>query len=241
VREESLYFGEGGRLFGVLTEPGAGSTRRAWPAVVFLNVGANHRVGPHRMYITLARELAARGYLGLRFDLAGLGDSLVADGAPENRLYSKDSIGDVKAALTFLPASAADRVVPQASAGRVPGVPHGDGGSRVAGQILINPQTSSGKKAIRRAVDPQELQVHAVLLGAVLDREVWAQRCVATSTSRRGRRPPQTLRRPRLRVDRSAWRADAASSPRTDIERLSAPCRTWPPVVARLSSNDGAR
>ena len=178
VREESLYFGEGGRLFGVLTEPSAGSARRAWPAVVFLNVGANHRVGPNRMYVTLARDLAARGYLGFRFDLGGLGDSLTANGAPENRLYSKDSVGDVKAALTFLSrVRGVDRVVlAGVCSGAYLAFHAAMEDSRVAGQILINPQTLEWKEG-----DSLELSIRKsykstrYYLGAVLDRAVWAQ------------------------------------------------------------------
>ena len=102
VREEALQFGDGERLFGILTEPTDRAPRSDLPTLLFLNVGANHRVGPNRMYVSLARDLATRGYLGFRFDVAGLGDSRIAPGARENRLYSKDSVVDVKAAMDFL-------------------------------------------------------------------------------------------------------------------------------------------
>jgi pimeloyl-ACP methyl ester carboxylesterase len=38
-------------------------------------VGINHRVGPNRCWVELARALAADGYASLRIDLSGLGDS----------------------------------------------------------------------------------------------------------------------------------------------------------------------
>jgi alpha-beta hydrolase superfamily lysophospholipase len=178
VREESLHFGEASRLLGVLTEPGAGSVRRGSPAVVFLNVGANHRVGPNRMYVTLARDLAARGYLAFRFDLGGLGDSRVADGAPENRLYSKDSVGDVRAALATLSrARGVDRVVlAGVCSGAYLAFHTAMEDRRVAGQILINPQTFVWKEG-----DSLELSIRKsykstrYYLGRVLDREAWGQ------------------------------------------------------------------
>jgi hypothetical protein len=81
VREEALSFGDGGRLFGILSEPGRG----ARTAVIFLNADANHRVGPNRLYVSLARDLAARGYPAFRFDVGGLGDSGPAPGMAENQ------------------------------------------------------------------------------------------------------------------------------------------------------------
>jgi hypothetical protein len=39
------------------------------------NMGANHRIGPRRINVKLARVLAARGVSSLRFDLGGVGDS----------------------------------------------------------------------------------------------------------------------------------------------------------------------
>jgi alpha-beta hydrolase superfamily lysophospholipase len=99
--ESPLRFGQGGRLFGILTNP-AGSTAQNRPAVFFLNVGANHHVGPHRLWVDLGRELAGLGYAAFRFDAPGLGDSLVAPGEQENRIYSRDFVDDVKSAMNTL-------------------------------------------------------------------------------------------------------------------------------------------
>lgn len=45
------------------------------PAIVILNTGIIHRVGHHRLYTTLSRRLARRGFPVIRFDFAGIGDS----------------------------------------------------------------------------------------------------------------------------------------------------------------------
>jgi pimeloyl-ACP methyl ester carboxylesterase len=98
-REHACVFADHAALFGIITEPLAPRTDR--PAIVLLNVGSNHHIGPNRMTVTLARELALSGFTSLRFDIAGLGDSVPAPGAPENRLYAQASVEDAKAAITL--------------------------------------------------------------------------------------------------------------------------------------------
>ena len=78
AREQALQFGDADGLLGVVTSPPAPVQAR--PAVVFLNAGLIHRVGPFRMYVDLARRLAASGSLTVRVDLSGLGDSLPGPG-----------------------------------------------------------------------------------------------------------------------------------------------------------------
>src|ERR1044071_3454942 len=75
-REEPLQFGEGGRLFGILTVPSMPPRNaQELPIFVFLSAGLLHRVGPYRLHVRLARELAQMGFSSLRVDLAGTGDS----------------------------------------------------------------------------------------------------------------------------------------------------------------------
>jgi len=66
LMEEPLQFGDGGRLFGILTLPSR-SHRKApgLPVFVFLNAGLLHRVGPHRLYVLLARDLSRMGFSSL--------------------------------------------------------------------------------------------------------------------------------------------------------------------------------
>lgn len=76
VREEAMRFGEGGRLLGVLTFPGAvPDTTEPTPVFVFLNAGLLHRVGPRRLHVDIARRLALQGIPSLRIDQSGIGDS----------------------------------------------------------------------------------------------------------------------------------------------------------------------
>jgi pimeloyl-ACP methyl ester carboxylesterase len=143
VRERALHFAEGRRLFGIITEPVDRGLLPGRPAFLFLNVGANHHVGPNRMYVAAARALAPQGYLCLRFDVAGIGDSKRAPGGRENRLYSKDSLYDVKAAMTLLQDTyGVDRfVLAGLCSGAYLAFHTCVEDARVVGQILMNPQT----------------------------------------------------------------------------------------------------
>jgi pimeloyl-ACP methyl ester carboxylesterase len=75
VRERALTFGPDGILVGVLTEPDPEVALPNAPAHVILNSGIIHRVGSSRIYVTLARAAAQKGFTSLRFDFSGVGDS----------------------------------------------------------------------------------------------------------------------------------------------------------------------
>lgn len=98
--ERVLSFGPGKSLVGILSEPPSGKAIAGAPAVITWNVGINHRVGPYRIYVDLARRLAERGFTSLRFDVSGLGDSAV-DRA-DTRSDSVRAEGDVQAAMNAL-------------------------------------------------------------------------------------------------------------------------------------------
>jgi len=49
-------------------------------AVVIVNAGVMHHIGPSRNSVRVARELAQSGYLALRFDFSGIGDSVPRSG-----------------------------------------------------------------------------------------------------------------------------------------------------------------
>ncbi len=98
--ERVLAFGNSGSLHGVLTEPAPGRRIEGAPGVVFWNVGTNHHIGPHRVYVELARHLADIGFCSLRFDLSGLGDS--AASRDDNRPDAERNVSDVEEAMLAL-------------------------------------------------------------------------------------------------------------------------------------------
>jgi len=83
MKQCPVQFGTDDCLLGMVTVPAGG--RRAPVACVMLNMGANHRVGPHRINVKLAHALAASGMSSLRFDLGGVGDSEAAGSAVDLR------------------------------------------------------------------------------------------------------------------------------------------------------------
>lgn len=56
---------------------------------VLLNAGAVHRQGPFRLYVHLARRLAALGFSSIRFDQPGLGDSVQAAERPPREIVGE--------------------------------------------------------------------------------------------------------------------------------------------------------
>ena len=87
MREKVLKFGSSKGLVGILTEPAPGSPVK--PTVVLLNSGILHHVGASRLYVQVARRLAAAGHAAFRFDFSGIGDS-------ESR---KDTLGAADSAV----------------------------------------------------------------------------------------------------------------------------------------------
>jgi hypothetical protein len=72
IREQVFTYGEHQHGIGVLSEP---QDTTDSPIVVLLNAGLSHRAEPYRLNVLLARELAKKGYIAVRVDLSGKGDS----------------------------------------------------------------------------------------------------------------------------------------------------------------------
>jgi alpha-beta hydrolase superfamily lysophospholipase len=100
VTERPVYLNSEAVLFGIVTEPRQGETRRR--AVIMLNAGADHHVGANGMYVGLARHWARRGYVVLRMDLAGIGDSGTRTGRPDNEVFPPAVLDDIATAIEFL-------------------------------------------------------------------------------------------------------------------------------------------
>lgn len=91
-QEEVLAFGAQDTQRGVLCRPLTGPADGA-AAVLFINAGLIHHVGPNRLHVQLARALAAAGLASLRLDLSGLGDSGVrSDNLPIFELVRREPV-----------------------------------------------------------------------------------------------------------------------------------------------------
>lgn len=102
--EHPMFIDAEQTLFAIVTEPAAravGADTSDY-GVVMLNVGATHHIGPNRMYVELSRRWAARGYVVMRLDLAGLGDSATRPGHQKNQVYPPEALHDIGVAIEFL-------------------------------------------------------------------------------------------------------------------------------------------
>lgn len=86
VKESFVRFGPHNRNFAILVEPSE-TVSLERPIIIIASSGATHRVGPSRLYVSLARKLASAGFRCLRIDIPGLGDSIIHDSEQENREY----------------------------------------------------------------------------------------------------------------------------------------------------------
>lgn len=98
MRERALQFGDAATLVGVLTEPDPDLPGER-PAVLLLNAGILHRVGPSRMNVRIARALARDGFPSLRFDFSGIGDS---PSRPDRLPFEESSVKEIRAAMDHM-------------------------------------------------------------------------------------------------------------------------------------------
>jgi alpha-beta hydrolase superfamily lysophospholipase len=103
VREEPVFIGDHAALFGILSRADQGpKASRTGLAILMVNAGATRAIGPNRLHVPLARHWAAQGHAALRLDIAGLGDSPVHTGHPDNTVYSETALEDIAQALRWL-------------------------------------------------------------------------------------------------------------------------------------------
>lgn len=99
MKEKAILFGSASSLVGIVTEPSLAPRGRTLPAVVILSAGILHRVGPNRLYVKMARALAATGFVVFRFDFSGIGDSSIrCDSAP----FEKSAVSETQEAMSLL-------------------------------------------------------------------------------------------------------------------------------------------
>jgi hypothetical protein len=153
VRDEVLTLGPEGELVGIVSHPlvegtarpavgasGPAPGRATAPAVIILNAGVLHRVGPHRLHVVLARQIAARGNPSLRLDLGGIGDSVASSDAAT---FRDSAVADTRTAMTGLTEASGARqfVLFGVCAGADNALATALVDDRVAGIVLVDPHT----------------------------------------------------------------------------------------------------
>ena len=99
MNETICQFGPQQSITGILSQPEESQRVEDAPIAIILNAGIVHRIGPFRLHVDLARNLAQKGYSTLRMDLSGLGDSTPRQGKVES---DRRAMFDVNDAMEFL-------------------------------------------------------------------------------------------------------------------------------------------
>jgi len=145
VRELPVLLGRQAALVGILAEASQAALVKDAPVVVLLNAGIVHRVGPNRIYVLLARALAEAGYMSLRFDQSGIGDS-------PNRIDARSplasAMSDIREAVDWLAANkqAHKVILLGLCAGADHSVVYASSDRRVVGIALLDPSIPRTKE-----------------------------------------------------------------------------------------------
>lgn len=142
LRERCLTFDcLGHTLLGILHEP-VGSSRDI--AILIIVGGPQYRVGSHRQFVVMARQLASSGYAVLRFDYRGMGDSA---GEPRSfETVDADIVAAIDTLYAELPGLRGIILFGLCDAASA-ALMYRDVKGRVSGMILANPwvRTESGE------------------------------------------------------------------------------------------------
>jgi pimeloyl-ACP methyl ester carboxylesterase len=99
MKEHALLFGKSRSLVGILTESNGQNNSKRLPAVIILNSGLVHHIGPNRLSVKLARCLAESGFVVFRIDFSGIGDSPASS---ENMPILERWIKETRAAMDLV-------------------------------------------------------------------------------------------------------------------------------------------
>jgi len=137
ITEQVYLLGQRRSLVAILTRSCAIASNRN-PAVVILNTGIVHRVGHHRMYVALSRQLARIGFNVLRFDLSGIGDS---EPRTEGLSPLDSSLADIQEVLDWLEQErgTSQVVLIGLCSGADHAILHSHGDPRVVALVLMDP------------------------------------------------------------------------------------------------------
>jgi hypothetical protein len=149
MKEYALLLGKERSIVGIITENDTfDPMRKRKMGAVLLNAGLIHHIGPNRIYVKLARQIAALSIVAMRFDLSGIGDSRPRS----DSLPSEDAaIMEVREAMDYLQrAKGVDNIILISICASSPlafMVTEVD--TRVIGCILVNPMVPRINLAIQ--------------------------------------------------------------------------------------------
>jgi pimeloyl-ACP methyl ester carboxylesterase len=162
-------------LFGIVTEPQPNERRRR--GVILLNTGADYHIGANRMHVSLARRWARHGYVVLRLDLGGLGDSGTAVGCPDDEVFPPTAVEEIRNAIDFLRSryDVGNMTIGGVCSGAYHALRAAGAGLPINQILMINPQNYFWKKGMR--IDELQLaevvRNPSVYLHRLFSRRAW--------------------------------------------------------------------
>ncbi len=172
MTEEAVLFGARQSLAGIVTEPVIAGDARVTKAVILLNAGIVHRVGPGRIYVKIARELATMGFVVLRFDFSGIGDSVVRH---DHLGFDRSSVAEAQEAMEFLHATKGIEhfLFLGGCSGALASFETASCDPRVMGAVLINFQTADSQNEETSPDLPTRNAAHYYWKYALFDSKSW--------------------------------------------------------------------
>jgi alpha-beta hydrolase superfamily lysophospholipase len=149
IRERPVAISSAGiTLFGIVSEPTREEKRRR--AVILLNPGADSHIGASRMYVSLARRWARRGYFALRVDLGGIGDSETRAGKRDDEVFPEEAIDDIRGTIEYMRTSygVTDITVAGLCSGAYHALRAAAAGVALNRILMVNPQNYFWKKSM---------------------------------------------------------------------------------------------
>ena len=167
------------------------------PGVIFVHAADGNRLGPHRMFVEMARRFNRLGYATLRFDLRGCGDS--TGGASDGDIAAE--VADLREAIQFLTAKTGLKEVILLGISRGAFVCHTamvQHDLPLGGMILLSAPISSGRTALKsfggrlreyfcKLRDPKLLW--KLVSGRANVRQIWRTLATALKLGRRYKPP----------------------------------------------------
>jgi pimeloyl-ACP methyl ester carboxylesterase len=143
-KETPVQFGPDGSLIGIVTTPAESPMEPV--ACLLINMGATHRVGPHRINVKLARRLATLGISTIRMDLAGLGDSRAAS----SEYFRTQAVMDMQDAMNLMDTMFGVRrfIVIGLCSGAANGLALATADRRVVGVLMFDGYSFPGRRAL---------------------------------------------------------------------------------------------
>ena len=178
-KEIPVLFGPDRSLVGIITTPDV--EPMAPVACLMLNMGANHRIGPRRINVKLARRMAEQGISSIRLDLAGLGDSGTASGSEH---FLTQAVHDLQSAMSLIETMLGIRrfIVIGLCSGATNGLSVAVADSRVVGLLMFDGYAFPGRRSrfersVRRAL---AVPTNPAVIGKTVR---WLHRKISTRAS----------------------------------------------------------